>query len=128
GDMMTISANGLIAGADGTNGGLGLANGSFYYRKIDQAQREKIQALGRRFAELTNGAPCLALIGRLIGSDDPEGSTERRGQIACEERFGFPQQEPDQTINLILDSVSWTLDTAFRTILFPSTYAKQPNS
>ena len=85
---MTISANGPIAGADGPNGGLGLANGSFYYRKIDPAQREKIQELGRRFAELANGTPCLALIGRLIGPDDPEGSTERRVQIACEERFG----------------------------------------
>ena len=90
--MMTISANGPIAGAGGPNGGLGLAGGSFYYRKIDQAQREKIQALGRRFAELTNGAPCLALIGQLIGADDPESSTERRVQVACEERFGFPKQ------------------------------------
>jgi hypothetical protein len=125
--MMTISANGPIAGAGGPNGGLGLANGSFYYRKIDQAQREKIQELGQRFSELANGTPCLALIGRLIGPDDPEGSTERRVQIACEERFGFPKQEPDQTINVILDSVGGALDSAFRTILFLSRYAKQLN-
>ena len=124
---MTISANGPIAGAGGPNGGLGLAGGSFYYRKIDQAQREKIQALGRRFAELTNGAPCLALIGQLIGADDPESSTERRVQVACEERFGFPKQEPDQTINVILDSVGGPLDSAFRAILFLSRYAEQLN-
>jgi hypothetical protein len=124
---MTIMPNGPIAGVSESNGGLGLANGASYYRNIDQAQREKIRVLGRKFADLTGGAPVLALIGQLIGPDDPGESTEFLVQLACENRFGFPRREPDQTINIILDSVGGALDSAFRTVLFLSRYASQLN-
>jgi hypothetical protein len=122
---MTISANGPIAGADGANGGLGLADsGSFYYREIDSSQRSIIHAAGRRFTELSGGGPCLLLIGRLIGQGDPGNSTERRVQRSCEERFGFPKSPPEETINVILDSTGGPLDSAFRTVLFLSRYAE----
>ncbi len=124
---MTITPNGPVAGVGESNGGLGLTNGSSYYRNIDQAQREKIRALGRKFADLSDGAPCLALIGQLIGPEDPGGSTEYRVQLECEKRFGFPKQESDQTINVILDSVGGALDSAFRTVLFLSRYTRQLN-
>jgi Serine dehydrogenase proteinase len=125
---MTISANGPIAGADGPNGGSGLADsGSFYYREIDSSQRRTIHAAGRRFAELSGGGPCLLLIGRLIGQGDPGNSTERRVQRSCQERFGFPKSPPEETINVILDSTGGPLDSAFRTILFLSRYAENLN-
>jgi|HubBroStandDraft_4_1064222.scaffolds.fasta_scaffold13309_3 hypothetical protein len=121
---MTISENGTLAGGEGQNGALGLADsGSSYYRDADPAQRRKIQAEGRRFAELTGGQPCLILIGRLIGVGDPGMSTERRVQNACQERFGFPKPVPEETINVILDSTGGPLDSAFRTALYLSRYA-----
>lgn len=125
---MTISANGSLDGGDGQNGALGLADsGSYYYREIDRAQRSKIHAAGRRFVELTGGSPCLMLIGRLLGVGDPGVSTERRVQLACEERFGFPKPTPEETINVILDSTGGPLDSAFRTALFLSRYAENLN-
>src|SRR6266581_9512682 len=98
---MTISANGPVPEGNGSTG-LGLADsGSFYYREIDSGQRTKIHSLGRQFAELTGGAPCLLLIGRLIGPDDPGSSTERRVQGSCQGRFGFPKSPPEDTINVL---------------------------
>jgi Serine dehydrogenase proteinase len=125
---MTISANGSLGGGDGQSGAIGLADsGSFYYREIDSAQRRKIQAAGRRFAELTGGSPCLLLIGQLIGVGDPGVSTERRVQLCCQERFGYPKPVPEETINVILDSTGGPLDTAFRTALYLSRYAANIN-
>jgi hypothetical protein len=96
---MTISANGPIPGTDGPNGGLGLADpGSFYYREIEPGQQERIHDAGRTFATLTGGAPCLLLMGQLIGVGDPEKATERRVQRACKKRFGFPKSDPEQKI------------------------------
>jgi len=124
---MTISANGAVPVGNGSTG-IGLADsGSFYYREIDSGQRAKIHALGRRFSELTDGNPCLVLIGRLLGPDDPGSSTERRVQRSCQERFGFPKSAPEETINIILDSTGGPLDSAFRTILYLSRYAENLN-
>src|SRR5258707_1268111 len=112
---MTISENGSLAGGDRQNGALGLADsGSFYYREIDSPQRRKIQAEGRRFVGLT-------------GVGDPGTSTERRVQRCCQERFGFPKPEPEETINVILDSTGGSLDSAFRTALYLSKYAETLN-
>lgn len=125
---MTISADGPIAGTNGPNGGLGLANGgSFYFREIDPGQRMAIRARGREFARLTGGDPCLLLIGRILGDGAPGGSTEQRIQKACQKRFGFPAPEPEQTINVILDSTGGPLDSAFRAVLFLSRYAGKIN-
>jgi Serine dehydrogenase proteinase len=127
GDMMTISANGAVPGGNGSTG-IGLADtASFYYREIDSAQRVKIHALGRRFSELTDGSPCLVLIGRLIGPGDPGSSTEHRVQRACQGRFGFPKSPPEETINVILDSTGGPLDSAFRTVLYLRRYAEHLN-
>src|SRR5712691_11076150 len=125
---MTISANGSLGAGEGQSGAIGLADsGSFYYREINSAQRREIQAAGRRFAELMGGNPCFLLIGRLIGVGDPGTSTELRVQQSCQERFGFPKPEPEDTINVILDSAGGSLDSAFRTTLFLSRYAQNLN-
>ena len=128
GGKMTISANGFQGEEAGQNGALGLTDtASSYYREIDAVQRRKIQEQGRHFAELTDGGTCLVLVGRLIGVGDPGTSTERRVQAACQERFGFPKPEPEETINVILDSTGGPLDTAFRTALYLSRYAAHLN-
>jgi hypothetical protein len=125
---MTISADGPIAGTNGPNGSLGLANGgSIYFREIDPGQRRAIRARGREFARLTGGDPCLLLIGRILGDGAPGGSTEQRVQQSCQQRFGFPTPEPERTINVILDSTGGPLDSAFRTVLFLSRYAGKIN-
>jgi Serine dehydrogenase proteinase len=125
---MTIPENGSPDGADGRNGAVGLADSaSLYYREIDSAQRRKIQAVGSRFVELTGRSPCLILIGRLLGLGDPGISTERRVELCCQERFGFPKPTPRETINVILDSTGGSLDTAFRTALYLSRYAETLN-
>jgi hypothetical protein len=125
---MTISADGPIAGTNGPNGSLGLANGgSIYFREIDAGQRMALRARGREFAGLTGGDPCLLLIGRILGDGAPGGSTEQRVQKSCQRRFGFPTPEPERTINVILDSTGGPLDSAFRTVLFLSRYAGKIN-
>jgi hypothetical protein len=125
---MTIPENGGIAAGDVADGALGLTNGiSINYRELDSGQRKAIHALGRRFADLAGGHPCLLLIGKIIGLGDVGESTERRIQIACQKRFGFPNPEPEETINVILDSTGGPLDSAFRTVLFLSRYAETLN-
>jgi Serine dehydrogenase proteinase len=126
---MTIPESGPIAAGDASNGALGLANGaaSYYYRDIDAGQRKIIHEAGRRFAGLTGGHPCLLLIGKLLGVGDLGESTERRVQVACEKRFGFPKPQPEETINVILDSTGGPLDSAFRTVLYLSRYAETLN-
>jgi hypothetical protein len=125
---MTMPENGSPAAADGRNGAVGFTEASsVYYREIDSAQQRKIQSAGRRFVELTGGSSCLMLIGRLIGVGDPGASTERRVQLCCQERFGFPKQTPQETINVILDSPGGSLDSAFRTALYLSRYAETLN-
>jgi hypothetical protein len=124
---MTIPENGAIAAGE-PNGALGLANGaSYYYREIDAGQRKAIQAAGRRFAGLAGGHPCLLLIGKVLGVGDLGESTERRIQLACHERFGFPKSQPEETINVILDSTGGPLDSAFRTVIYLSRYAETLN-
>ena len=125
---MTIPENGAIAAGDVADGALGLTNGiSINYREIDPGQRKAIRTLGRRFADLAGGHPCLLLIGKIIGLGDVGESTERRIQIACQKRFGFPKPEPQETINVILDSTGGPLDSAFRSVLFLSRYAETLN-
>jgi hypothetical protein len=125
---MTISAEGPIAGTNGLNGGLGLANGgTTYFREVDAGQRRAIYAAGREFAKLTGGDPCLLLIGRILGEGAPGGSTEQRVQRSCQKLFGFPKPQPDRTINVILDSTGGPLDSAFRTVLYLSRYARTLN-
>jgi len=68
---MTIPENGAIAAGDVADGALGLTNGiSINYREIDSGQRKAIHALGRRFADLAGGHPCLLLFGKIIGLGD----------------------------------------------------------
>jgi Serine dehydrogenase proteinase len=97
------------------------------YREIDSGQRKAIHALGRRFADLAGGHPCLLLIGKIIGLGDVGESTERRIQLACQMRFGFPMAVPQETINVILDSMGGPLDSAFRSVLYLSRYAETLN-
>jgi hypothetical protein len=125
---MTIPDNGPIAAGDVPNGAVALTNGiSYNYREIDASQRKAVHALGRRFASLAGGHPCLLLIGKIIGLGDLGESTERRIQLACQERFGYPKPEPEETINVILDSTGGPLDSAFRTVLYLSRYAETLN-
>jgi Serine dehydrogenase proteinase len=67
------------------------------------------------------------LSGRIRGVGDPGESTEHRVQRRCEERFGFPKTPPENTINVILDSIGGPLDSAFRTVLYLSRYAETIN-
>lgn len=70
---MTISGNGCAATGAGVNN-LALSSGTSLYREVDGDQREKIQAAGRRFGELTGGNACLVLVGRILGRGDPGGA------------------------------------------------------
>jgi Serine dehydrogenase proteinase len=122
---MTISGNGPVAESASVNG-LRMADGVFA-REIDAAQRKKIKDAGTGFVETTGGTPCLVLTGRILGVGDPGESTEHRVQRRCEERFGFPKTPPENTINVILDSIGGPLDSAFRTVLYLSRYAETIN-
>lgn len=123
---MTISEDGPVAEGASVNG-FRMADGAAFYHEIDAAQRAQVQAAGRAFVDLTGGSPCLILVGRLIGGADLGDPTERRVLRCLEERFGFPKSSPSETINVMLDSTGGPLDSAFRTVLYLSRYAKKIN-
>jgi hypothetical protein len=123
---MTISGNGPVAESASVNG-LRMADGATFYREIDSGQRKKIKNVGTGFVEAMGGSPCLVLTGRILGAGDPGEPTERRVQRRCEERFGFPKTPPDNTINVVLDSIGGPLDSAFRTVMYLSRYAETLN-
>src|SRR5262245_33886633 len=120
---MTISGNGPVAESASVNG-LRMTDGAAFYREIDGGQRKRIRDAGLAFVEATSGNPCLVLTGRILGGGDPGEPTEHRVQRRCEERFGFPKSPPENTINVILDSIGGPLDSAFRTVLYLSRYAE----
>jgi serine dehydrogenase proteinase len=126
GGTMTISEDGPVAEGASVNG-LRMADGAAFYHEIDAAQRAQVQAAGRAFVDLTAGSPCLILTGRLIGGADLGDPTERRVLRCLEQRFGFPKSSPSETINVMLDSTGGPLDSAFRTVLYLSRYAKNIN-
>jgi Serine dehydrogenase proteinase len=123
---MTISGNGPVAESASING-LRMPDGAAFYREIDAGQLKRIKEAGTGFVESTEGNPCLVLTGRIIGAGDLGRSTEHRVQHRCEERFGFPKTPPENTINVILDSIGGPLDSAFRTVLYLSRYAETLN-
>jgi hypothetical protein len=123
---MTISEDGPVAGDASLNGSR-MADGAAFYREIDAAQRKQVQTAGREFVDMTGGSPCLVLVGRLIGGADLGDPTERRVLHCLEERFGFPKSSPSETINVMLDSTGGPLDSAFRTVLYLSRYARNIN-
>jgi hypothetical protein len=123
---MTISEDGPVAEGASLNG-LRMADGAAFYHEVDSAQRAQVQAAGRAFVDLTGGSPCLILAGRLTGGADLGDPTERRVLRCLEERFGFPKSAPSETINVMLDSTGGPLDSAFRTVLYLSRYAKKIN-
>ena len=94
--------------------------------KIVGTQRDDVVAAGEHFLEASGGDACLLLAGPLVseaGRDDQ--STEGAVARCCVARFGYPGDPFEGTIDLILDTFGGSLDSAFKTILFVSRFAKR---
>jgi hypothetical protein len=103
-----------------------LSDGAGPQAKIVGAQRDNVIAAGERFLAASGGDACLLLAGPLVseaGRDDQ--STEGAVARCCAARFGYPGDPFDGTIDLILDTFGGSLDSAFKTMLFLSRFAKR---
>jgi Serine dehydrogenase proteinase len=103
-----------------------LSDGAGPQAKIVGAQRDNVIAAGERFLAASGGDACLLLAGPLVseaGRDDQ--STEGAVARCCAARFGYPGDPFEGTIDLILDTFGGSLDSAFKTMLFVSRFAKR---
>jgi serine dehydrogenase proteinase len=103
-----------------------LNNGAAVRGEIVGTRRENIAAAGARFLAASGGNACLLLAGPLVsqaGNDDQsaEGAIAR----CCTDRFGYPDEPFDGTIDLILDTFGGSLDSAFKTVLFLTRFTKR---
>ena len=90
------------------------------------ARREDIGVVGARFLAASGGDACLLLAGPMVslaGNDDQ--STETAVARCCMDRFGYPGEPFEGTIDLILDTFGGSLDSAFKTIVFLSRFTKR---
>src|SRR5215472_487659 len=129
GDGMSMTANGENIGriGDEPTGGVNyLSDAATLQGKIVRAQRENVSAAGARFLAASGGDACLVLVGPLVseaGNDDQ--NTETAVARCCTARFGYPGEAFDGTIDLILDTLGGSLDSAFKTVLFLSRFTKR---
>lgn len=126
---MSMAANDENIGRLGdepTCGIMYLSDGDGPNAKIVGTQRDNVAAAGERFLKASGGDACLLLAGPLVseaGRDDQ--STEGAVARCCVARFGYPGDLLDGTIDLILDTFGGSLDSAFKTMLFVSRFAKR---
>jgi Serine dehydrogenase proteinase len=103
-----------------------LGDGATAQEEIVGARREDIGVVGARFLAASGGDACLLLAGPMVsqaGNDDQ--STETAVARCCMDRFGYPGEPFEGTIDLILDTFGGSLDSAFKTILFLSRFTKR---
>jgi hypothetical protein len=103
-----------------------LSNGVGPRAKIVGTPRDKVTEAGQRFLKESGGSACLVLAGPLVsdaGRDDK--STEGAIARCCLARFRYPGDPSEETIDLVLDTFGGSLDSAFKTMLFVSRFAKR---
>jgi hypothetical protein len=113
-------------GDEPTCGIMYLSDGVGPRAEIVGTQRDNVVAAGKRFLEASGGDACLLLAGPLVseaGRDDQ--STEGAVARCCIARFGYPGDPFEGTVDLILDTFGGSLDSAFKTMLFVSRFAKR---
>jgi hypothetical protein len=113
-------------GDEPTCGIMYLSDGVGPRAKIVGTQRDNVVAAGERFLEASGGDACMLLAGPLVseaGRDDQ--STEGAVARCCVARFGYPGDPFEGTIDLILDTFGGSLDSAFKTMLYVSRFAKR---
>jgi Serine dehydrogenase proteinase len=126
---MSMAANDDNVGRLGdepTCGIMYLSDGVGPHAEIVGPQRDNVAAAGERFLAASGGDACLVLAGPLMseaGRDDQ--STEGAVARCCVARFGYPGDPFEGTIDLILDTFGGSLDSAFKTMLFLSRFAKR---
>lgn len=89
------------------------------------AERQEVAAVGARFLKATGGNACLAVVGPLVSTEKDGQSTESAIIRCCRARFGYPSAPFPGTIDLILDTIGGSLDSAFKTVLFLSRFAER---
>jgi hypothetical protein len=113
-------------GDEPTCGIMYLSDGVGPRAEIAGTQRDNVVKAGESFLAASGGEACLLLAGPLVsaaGRDDE--STEGAVARCCIARFGYPGDPFEGTIDLILDTFGGSLDSAFKTMLFVSRFAKR---
>ena len=101
-----------------------LSDGIKLAPEIVGAERQEVAAAGKRFLNASGGDACLVLVGPLV-SETGKGDVSTESAIirCCTARFDYPATRFPGTIDLILDTLGGSLDSAFKTVLFLSRFA-----
>ncbi|MGZ6375702.1 MAG: SDH family Clp fold serine proteinase [Ktedonobacterales bacterium] len=103
-----------------------LSDGTGTRHKIAEAERQEIVAAGGRFLKATGGDACLVLVGPLVSPVGKDGQRTESAVIrSCLARFGYPETKHSGTIDVILDTLGGSLDSAFKTVLFLSRFTER---
>jgi hypothetical protein len=113
----------LIAGEGATCQVTYVSNGVAPVPGIPVEHREDLEEEARAFLRESGGDVCVLVAGALQSEfSDQEHSTESAVAERCQAALGDPGGQKDLTIDLILDTLGGSLDSAFRTVLFLSRF------
>ena len=113
-------------GDEPTGGVKYLSDGATLQGKIVGARRENVSAAGARFLAASGGDACLVLVGPMVSqAGDDDQNTETAVARCCIAKFGYPGEAFEGTIDLILDTLGGSLDSAFKTVHFLSRFTKR---
>lgn len=103
-----------------------LSDGTGRQPDIIGVERQEISTIGKRFLKASGGDACLVVVGPLVSQWEVGGqSTESAIIRCCLGRFGYPGTPFPGTIDLVLDTLGGSLDTAFKTVLFLSRFTER---
>ncbi|MEU0343601.1 hypothetical protein ABZ092_32770 [Streptomyces bobili] len=100
-----------------------LAGGGSKYVKLTPEDLKRINQAGVDFRDQNNNRNCLLISGTLGMSDDPKLITENLVAAYCQEKFGYPKTSASEQIDVILDSLGGSLDSAFRIVRYLGSYS-----
>lgn len=119
----------LLADTGATCEIIDLNNGKAADTVIPVKLRREVGDTAKQFLQATGGHVCVLLAGKLQSDfNDEEHSTENAVLQRCLLALGDPGDEKysrDRTIDLVLDTLGGSLDSAFRIILFLSQFTSQ---
>jgi serine dehydrogenase proteinase len=106
-----------------------LSNGIAPLPDIPPERREVVEEAAQKFLRESHGNVCVLLAGRLQSDfDDEDLSTENALVERCRSALGDPGDDgytKNRTIDLVLDTLGGSLDSAYRTVLFLSQFTSK---
>lgn len=106
-----------------------VSNGKAPLPAIPLERRKAVEEAAQKFLRESHGNVCVLLAGQLQSDfNDEEHSTENAVAERCRSALGDPGDDgyaKNRTIDLVLDTLGGSLDSAYRTVLFLSQFTSK---